>query len=69
MRGENRAYHGFGVASEVDGVCEPGDAEFEFAFCGFDILGVFWVPWIDGITYTASQYLIFQMKEDAYHSA
>jgi len=29
--------HGGGVVTVVDGVGEPGDAEFEFAFCGFDI--------------------------------
>lgn len=29
--------HGGWVVAVVDGVCEPGDAEFEFAFCGFDV--------------------------------
>jgi hypothetical protein len=36
---------------EVDGVCEPGDGELEFALCGFDVEGVFWVPGVDCISY------------------
>ena len=36
--------------AEVDRVSEPGDAEFEFAFCGFDVKGIGWIPWVDGIT-------------------
>jgi hypothetical protein len=29
--------HGVWVLAEVDGVCEPGDTEFEFALCGLDV--------------------------------
>jgi hypothetical protein len=30
-------YHGLRIAAEVDRVREPRDAEFEFAFSGFDV--------------------------------
>lgn len=42
--------HRVGVFAVVDGVGEPGDGEFKLAFGGLDILWVFWVPWINGVT-------------------
>jgi hypothetical protein len=47
---------------EVDGVCEPGDGELEFALCGFDVQGVFWVPGVDGITYITIEFMFKKGK-------
>ena len=33
----------------VDGIGEPGNGEFEFAFGGFDVEGVSGVPGVGGI--------------------
>jgi hypothetical protein len=42
--------HGGWIIAEVDGVGEPGDGEFEFAFGGFHVEGVVRVPRVDTVT-------------------
>ena len=43
-------HHGGGIVAEVDGVCEPGDAEFKFSFGGFNVEGIGGIPRVDGVT-------------------
>lgn len=43
--------HGSRVFTKIDGIGEPGNTEFEFAFGGFDVLRIFWVPGVDSVTY------------------
>lgn len=42
--------HGIGIFAMVDGVCEPGNAEFQFAFGSFDVLGIGSIPGVNTIT-------------------
>lgn len=39
-----------GVFAKVDGVCKPGDGEFEFAGAGFNVFWVFGVPGFGPVT-------------------
>lgn len=53
--------HGCGVVAVVDGVCEPGDAEFEFALRGFDVERVGGVPGVDAVAWMDSL-LVFRVR-------
>lgn len=44
-------YDAVGVFAEVDGVCEPGDGEFEFAGACFGVFWVFGVPGFGPVTF------------------
>lgn len=53
----------------VDRVGEPGNAEFEFALCGFDVEGVFFVPGIDSVTcFFLNQWCLYKTERGAYRS-
>lgn len=60
--------HGGGVVTVVNGVGEPGDAEFEFTLSGFDVEGVGRVPGVDAVTCSAVSKIQWKGVREAYHS-